>query len=396
MRIDFDEGPLGGAGQGTRFAHPRQVIRAHRAEGVGPALLAIEAARAQGYWIAGYFSYEMGYALDAKLAALSSGRGGVAPEQEGWPLLEIGVFDAPQALADPASTSASTPSSTSAAPQMSSGPRTSLTPLWSAAQYHAAFARVHDHLLAGDTYQVNLTVPLEVHSALDPEPLYRALKACQPVRFGAFVDLGTRALLSRSPELFFATDAQGAIEVRPMKGTVARGATPTADAAAKAWLETSEKNLAENLMIVDLLRNDLSRICDIGSVKTPHLFAVETYATVHQMVSRITGRLAAGTSLTHILTALFPCGSITGAPKLRAMEIIHDLEDTARGPYCGAIGWMAPDGRSVFNVAIRTLLLRKEGATWQGRLNVGGGLVFDSQAEDEWEEALLKARFAQL
>jgi para-aminobenzoate synthetase component 1 len=177
-----------------------------------------------------------------------------------------------------------------------------------------------------------------------------------------------------------------------MKGTAPRSADPAEDAALAAGLARDEKNRAENLMIVDLLRNDVSRIAEIGSVAVPELFGIETYATVHQMVSRITGRVLPGARLGGILSALFPCGSVTGAPKVRAMQIIRELEPWPRGAYCGAIGWMAPDGRAAFNVAIRTLALHPDG---RAVLSVGGGVVADSAASSEYEEALWKARFAQ-
>jgi para-aminobenzoate synthetase component I len=176
-----------------------------------------------------------------------------------------------------------------------------------------------------------------------------------------------------------------------MKGTAPRDADPARDAALRAELGHDVKNRAENLMIVDLLRNDIGRIAEIGSVRVPELFTVETYATVHQMVSRVTGRLAPGTRLSRVFRALFPCGSVTGAPKLRAMEIIRELEPWPREAYCGAIGWAAPDGRASFNVAIRTIALHPGG---EAVLNVGGGLVADSSAASEYEEALWKARFA--
>lgn len=174
-----------------------------------------------------------------------------------------------------------------------------------------------------------------------------------------------------------------------MKGTVARGATPEADRAAADWLAGSEKNRAENLMIVDLLRNDLSRVARVGSVQVPRLFEVESYATVHQMTSTVTAELREDIDFATLSAALFPCGSVTGAPKIRAMQIIHELEAGPRGAYCGAIGWLAPSGAMEFNVAIRTILLRDG----QAVLNVGGGVVHDSEATSEWEEALCKAAF---
>jgi para-aminobenzoate synthetase component 1 len=193
--------------------------------------------------------------------------------------------------------------------------------------------------------------------------------------------------------LFYRVDVDGVISTRPMKGTVPRGKTEAEDAELIAFLGSDEKNRAENLMIVDLLRNDISRVAELGSVKVPELFTVESYATVHQMTSLVQAQMREGVSIGEMFTALFPCGSITGAPKIRAMEVINDLEEAPRDIYCGSIGWIAPDGASAFNVAIRTLSLDADGTA---RLNVGGGVVYDSTAPSEYEEALWKARYATL
>ena len=176
-----------------------------------------------------------------------------------------------------------------------------------------------------------------------------------------------------------------------MKGTAARGDTPQKDAAQKAWLHGSEKNRAENLMIVDLLRNDVSKLAQIGSVKAPRLFEIETYATLHQMTSLVVAQLAPDVTIRDIFEALFPCGSITGAPKIRAMQVIRSLESAARGAYCGAVGWIDPSGAMQFNVAIRTIVCDDDG---RAALNVGGGVVYDSVAADEYAEALLKSSYA--
>jgi para-aminobenzoate synthetase component 1 len=192
--------------------------------------------------------------------------------------------------------------------------------------------------------------------------------------------------------LFLRTDSGGRIEARPMKGTAPRDADPVRDAELAEELRASAKGQAENLMIVDLLRNDISRVARVGSVKVPELFAVEHYATLHQMVSRVVGQLVEPPSMAGVMTALFPCGSITGAPKIRAIQIIHEVEPHAREAYCGAIGWMAPDGAASFSVAIRTLSVFEGGRIV---LNVGGGVVQDSTTQGEWEEALWKARYVQ-
>lgn len=368
MKILFDEGPLGG---GTLFDAPLRLIRADAPDQVPEALDQISRAQAAGHWLAGYFSYELGYCLTDRLAPL-------LPAGRRVPLILMGVFDGCRA-----------PAAEVPAPAFLSPP----CPAWDAARYGAAFDRVRDYIAAGDCYQINLTFPQTLRATGTPDALYAALRRAQPVRHGALVDLGGPVILSRSPELFFAVDADGMIETRPMKGTVARGPTPESDSAARDWLGASEKNRAENLMIVDLLRNDLSRISRVGSVRVPRLFEVESYATVHQMTSTVRAQLLPGIDLPAILRALFPCGSVTGAPKIRAMEIIRELEPAPRDAYCGAIGWVAPDGRMSFNVAIRTLTLHDDGVAV---LNVGGGVVHDSTASAEYAEALLKAGFARL
>ena len=366
MRIRFDRGPSGGP---AWFSAARQVIRADTPAAVPGALDAIDAARQAGYWLAGYASYELGYVLEPKLQALM-------PQNRRLPLVAFGVFDAP---AD--------------ALPLQPGPASlgPFTPDWSLKDYARTFAQAHDYIGAGDIYQTNLTFALTAAASGTPEAIYAGLSNGQPVGHGSILlQDGLPAILSRSPELFFRTDAAGKIQTRPMKGTQPRSAEPDADAKLKVFLQNDPKNRAENLMIVDLLRNDLSRICALGSVKVPELFRVETYATVHQMTSLIEAQLQPGITLGETFRALFPCGSVTGAPKLRAMQIIQALEQRPRDIYCGSIGWAAPDGRADFNVAIRTILLENGRAD----LSVGGGVVWDSTAVSEYEEALWKTRFA--
>jgi len=373
--ILFDHGP---GGEPALFDSPLGVIIAHEPEEVPQALAAMERALAQGLWLAGHAAYELGYALEPRLAPLM-------PGARRAPLLAFGAYAAPGPGA-PAlrACDASAHSAALSVP----------VPDWSPADHARAFERVAAYIAAGDCYQINLTMPLRARATGSPLALYGALRGVQAVRHGAYVDLGTAPiLLSRSPELFFRVDASGHAETRPMKGTAPRDPDPARDAALKAGLAASEKNRAENLMIVDLLRNDLGRLCDIGSVRVPSLFEVESYTTLHQMVSRVTGQLRPGYTPEALLRALFPCGSVTGAPKIRAMEIIRELEPEPRGAYCGMIGWFAPDGAAEFNVAIRTLSLFPDGEVV---LNVGGGVVHDSTAQGEYEEALWKARFANL
>tara|TARA_R110002049_G_scaffold117332_4_gene270738 strand:- start:915 stop:2018 length:1104 start_codon:yes stop_codon:yes gene_type:complete len=365
----FDKGPLRG---GTGFLAPRRIIRADTPAAVPGAFAALQEAQAAGHWCAGFASYELGYLGSGKLRDL-------LPARRGVPLMHFGVFDAPIAhVFDDSGAEANV---------------SGLTPDWDFEQYRLAFDRVQGFITAGDIYQANLTFGLNGRYTGSPAALYARLRARQAVRHGAYVDLGGPVLLSRSPELFFALDAQGAITAQPMKGTARRGADAAEDVALRDGLRASEKNMAENLMIVDLLRNDISRIAQVGSVQVPALFEIESYETLHQMTSRITAQLVPGCAIAQVFDALFPCGSITGAPKIRAMQILRALECGARDAYCGAIGWIAPDGAMQFNVAIRTLVCHADGRV---RLNVGGGVVHDSTAADEYAEALLKARFAVL
>lgn len=366
---------FGPGGSAVLFQGAEERVVAWRAEEVLPALERLEAARARGKWIAGWMAYEAGYALEEVLLAQM-------PAERDGPLLAFGVYDGPKDVAD------------QVLPEGEDLRLGDLVPRISEADYGAAFAQTQAYIAAGDCYQINLTFPLEsrleVGSAFD---LYARLRAHQPVGFGAYADLGEGpVVVSRSPELFVRLDAAGRIEARPMKGTAPRSADPVLDAALAEELAASEKNRAENLMIVDLLRNDIARISKVGSVKVPELFAIDSFATVHQMSSRVIGELSAPAELPGLMRALFPCGSITGAPKIRAMEIIREVEPFPRGVYCGTLGWMAPDGSAAFSVTIRTLSVWADGRI---ALNVGGGIVQDSTAAGEWEEALWKARFVQ-
>lgn len=375
--ILFDDGPDGGT---QAFADPDRLIVAWEPEGVEAALNAMQAARAAGKWLAGFASYELGYVLEPKLLPL-------LPSERRAPLVCFGVFDGPDAGA---ARSLMHHGRHEQADARLAAPE----PVWSAEDYAQAFDAVNGYICAGDFYQTNLTFPMRSIFEGTPLGLYSALRRAQPVKHGALVHLGEGPVfVSRSPELFFKVSADGVIETRPMKGTVPRGASQAEDDELVAFLGNDPKNRAENLMIVDLLRNDISRIAEVGSVKVPELFTVETYATVHQMTSLVRAQLQSGITVGDMFHALFPCGSITGAPKIRAMEAIRELEPEARDIYCGSIGWMAPDGRASFNVAIRTLSLFDEGRV---TLNVGGGVVYDSTAASEYEEALWKARYTKL
>ncbi|MBZ9872155.1 aminodeoxychorismate synthase component I [Mesorhizobium sp. BR1-1-9] len=355
------------------FDRPDDIITAHEARDFSAALQAAQAAHDAGKWLAGYFSYEAGYLLEPKLVPL-------LPAGRRAPLVCLGVFDAPVQEPVPPGKAAAT-----------NGPIFDARAAWSFEDYEKRFSRLHRHIRQGDCYQGNLTFPVHAQWSGDPLAAFDALTERQPVKYGALVSLGDPVVLSRSPELFFEIDALGMVETHPMKGTAPRGATEADDERQKTFLRNDEKNQAENRMIVDLLRNDISLISEVGTLEVPELFRIETYPTVHQMVSDVRAKLLPGLTIRQIFAALFPCGSITGAPKIRAMEILHDLEGTPRDVYCGAIGWIAPGGTMRFSVAIRTISLFPGG---EAVYNVGGGIVFDSTAQEEYQECLLKARFA--
>ncbi|MDY0873534.1 aminodeoxychorismate synthase component I [Dongia rigui] len=255
--------------------------------------------------------------------------------------------------------------------------------------YKAMVAKTIDYIEAGDIYQANITQRFRarLHAGIDRLDLYRALRRRNPATFAAFVEFDDVAILSSSPERFLSLRA-GQVETRPIKGTRARGRNAREDAALAAELLASEKDRAENLMIVDLLRNDISRVCRMGSVKVPVLWGLESYATVHHLVSVVTGEMLPDKSAVDLLRATFPGGSVTGAPKIRAMEIIAELEPTARGPYCGAIGYLGFDGSLDSNIVIRTYCIKGDDLSFQ----VGGGIVADSDPALEFEESLTKAK----
>ena len=265
-----------------------------------------------------------------------------------------------------------------------SAPPSSLVPR---PTYEAHVQRIRDYILAGDVFQVNLSQRFSVPSARATLELYRRLQARSAAPFSACFECGDHDVLSISPELFLSLD-DGAIETRPIKGTRSRGGTPEVDAQLAAELVASAKDRAENVMIVDLMRNDLSRVAQPGTVKVPALCALESHPTVHHLVSTVTARLAPGHDVIDLLAATLPAGSITGAPKVRAMEIIRELEPVSRGVYCGAIGYIGWDGSMELSVAIRTLT-RRDGVA---HIHAGGGVVLDSDPAAEYDETIAKAR----
>jgi para-aminobenzoate synthetase/4-amino-4-deoxychorismate lyase len=354
------------AGKARLFSGLTETVEAWQADAVAGAL---ERLRAPGPW-AGFLGFEAGYALEPRLAAL-----GRAPPA-GEPLLWFGRF-ASDAMVD-------------AAALPGQGPALAGAPLPGIDEvaYGGQLARILELIAAGDIYQANLTFNAAVAVGGHPLHLYQRLRAGSRAPFGALVFTGALWLLSFSPELFFRLD-QGVLTARPMKGTAARGPDAAEDDRRALALQQDSKNRAENLMIVDLLRNDLSRIAT--DVAVPALFAVERYPTVLQMTSTITARARPGVTAVDVVQAMFPCGSVTGAPKIRAMEVIADVEGGPRGVYTGSIGAIAADGDAIFNVAIRTLVLPNGAAT--ARLGLGSGIVADSEAAAEWAECLQKAAF---
>lgn len=259
---------------------------------------------------------------------------------------------------------------------------------WSFLEYQMAFEKVKQHIRKGDTYQVNLTSKYFFEMEGDATHLYRQLRKAQQSCYSGLLLFPDYQILSLSPELFFSKKGHS-LKTKPMKGTAPRGETTAQDAYNKHWLSQDEKSRAENTMIVDLLRNDMSRVSLPGSVSVSALLEVESYQTVHQMTSTIESEVDEAIDIAVLFKALFPCGSITGAPKKRTMEIIQDVEAFPRGLYTGAIGYILPNNDMCFNVAIRTLVLQ-EG---RGELGLGGGIVYDSKVEAEYEELQLKGRF---
>jgi para-aminobenzoate synthetase / 4-amino-4-deoxychorismate lyase len=357
-------------GRATLYRDPVRILVADRLDAVAGVLDAVRAGVADGAHAAGWLAYEAGHALERRMAtqALSAET----------PLAWFGLF------------SRGEPFDVAALPSTAGAWAGAPRPELSRADYDAAFARVLGYIAAGDIYQANLSFRASVSVHGHPLALYARLRAAAGAGWGGIVHDGRDWILSFSPELFF-TLADAHVTARPMKGTRPRHGDVLADRAAALALAEAAKDRAENLMIVDLLRNDLSRVAVPGSVAVPTLFAVETYPTVHQMVSQVDARLAPGKDAIDLLAALFPCGSVTGAPKLRAMEIISEVEPDRRGIYTGSVGVIAPNGRAAFNVAIRTLVM--EEGSGEARIGLGSAVVADSTAAAEWAECLAKGAF---
>ena len=362
-------------GAGARiYERPVDQVAAFSIDEVQPALERLRAAIAGGRQAAGFIAYDAAYSLEPKLWALARHGDG--------PLLWFGLFDGHRALereeleamlGDPAGGWTSRPQ-----PRVSRG------------DYLEAGRQVREHLFAGDFYQANLTFGCDVTVLGSPLAAYAKLRRRSQAGWAGIVRHPTGWLLSLSPEQFF-TIRGATIEAKPMKGTAPRQSDAQEDRAEVSKLAADPKQRAENMMIVDLLRNDLARVAEPGSVEVPELFAVESFPTVHQMVSRVTAKLRENVDPVRVLETLFPCGSITGAPKLAAIQALRSLEHEPRGAYTGAMGWIEPGGDASFNVLIRTLELAEGSAI--ARLGLGSGLVVDSRLEDEWAECLLKGEF---
>lgn len=377
----LDDARAAGAVPARLFRDPVGTLVATAAAEIPALLDALEAAQARGLHAAGYLAYEAGKGLAPAWRGVADS--GVGDMPLGWFGLFEGVerFDADTVaglLPDPAGAWVGRP-----------------MPRVSRIDYLAVVEAVLAYIRAGDIYQANLTFRADVPVLGDPLAVYARLRQTARAGYGGFIWTGRQAIASLSPELFFAL-REGGVMARPMKGTAARLADPQADAAAARELAEDPKQRAENLMIVDLIRNDLSRVAMPGSVAVPDLFRVESFPTIHQLVSDVSARLPDGVGAVDVLRAAFPCGSITGAPKVRAMEIIDELEDGARGLYTGSIGFIEPGGDAAFNVAIRTLVLPQSGlqdGPACATLGLGSGIVADSEPTEEWRECLAKGEF---
>ena len=373
----LDDARADGVVPARLYARPVQTITADTQSALPELFTALRQAKTDGLHVAGYLAYEAGFSLEQGLAIPAS------PPQT--PLAWFGIFKSYQEIESDAVTLE--------LPDPAGAFLSSVCPDVTRAEYRAAFVKVQEYIRAGDIYQANLTFRAFAHYAGDPLALYAAIRPRAAAGYGGVVWTGQRWLLSFSPELFFALK-NGRVTTKPMKGTAKRLGHASKDRAAVLALQSDPKQRAENLMIVDLLRNDLSRVCDAGTVQVPELFRVESYPTVHQMTSTVTGLLKSDHDAIDLIEAIFPCGSITGAPKIRAMEIIQEIEQSPRGVYCGSIGRIDANGDAAFNVAIRSFSLCEREK--RVSLGLGSGIVADSNEADEWAECLAKGEFAKV
>lgn len=361
--LSFEFASSSGEVQPFTFRNPIKIIAANTIEEVQPCFQLIQEAVNDGYYAAGYVSYESAPAFDRAFSV---------NQNPNMPLLWFGIFSEPiqESLVGNGSYEHS-----------------KWIPNVTRDEYDSAIESIKSSIENGDTYQTNYTIRLNAQFQGDDIAFFNKLKKAQSSNYCAYINTGKFSVLSASPELFFHLK-DGQINTRPMKGTIARGKTLAEDEENARWLYESEKNRAENVMIVDLLRNDLSVIAEQGSVQVPKLFDIEHYPTVLQMTSSITAKVKPTITYFDLFKSLFPCGSITGAPKISTMDIISRLETASRDVYCGAIGYITPDQEAIFNVPIRTVIINQE--TGKATYGVGGGITWDSTASGEYEEVLTK------
>lgn len=354
------------ASKWLHFKNPHSVVTVHTLEDVLPALQHLEeAVRTRGWYAAGFISYEASRAFDAAL-------GGKAAQH--FPLLWFGLYPRPDSIVLPDPDYS----------KFSIGERIATV---GENEYRADISQIKKHIQCGDTYQVNYTLHFRMEFTGDPWHLFLAMLRAQSPGYSAWIDTGRYAVCSASPELFFSLQGNR-LTCKPMKGTVKRGRTLSEDGSLAAWLQHSEKNRAENLMIVDMVRNDMGRIADTGTVEVTKLFEVERHPTLWQMTSTVQARTSR--TMADIFRAIFPCASITGAPKIRTSHIIADLEKAPRNLYTGCIGFLEPGLRAQFNVAIRTAVV--DSITGIAEYGTGGGIVWDSSSGEEYVEAILKSK----
>lgn len=354
------------SGQSLLFTKPVRIHQTHQLDEVLAIMTKVQKELDQGYYAAGFLSYEAAPAFDSSYKVKVGGS---------VPLIWFGIFEAPvngEALTDDTAHYETTDWQSDT----------------SAADYEQGFQCIKQKIESGDTYQVNYTMKLRSSFKGDAFAYYQDLTKAQNSAYSVYLDTGDITILSASPELFFDWK-NDVITTRPMKGTVKRGYSKEQDERQREWLRQSEKNIAENLMIVDLLRNDLGIIAENGSVHVDELLTIEQYPTVWQMTSTITAKTSPSVTFFDLFKALFPCGSITGAPKISTMEVIAAAEKSPRGIYCGAIGYLTPNREAVFNVPIRTVVLDRE--TDELEYGAGGGITWDSEINEEYKEAYLKA-----
>ena len=366
------------------FLHPVEVIRANALNELPRLFEVIERHLQDGLHVAGFLSYECGHHFEPQSNISSRG---TTKDPLAWFGVYKGTYVFDHVTGQTTPGLPVDPPSGSAAEQV----RANISDLRldiDREGYCQQVERIREYIAAGDTYQVNFTTRARFDYEGCSAALFSYLRERQRVPYGAFLHVDQQYILSLSPELFFRIE-DGRITTRPMKGTARRGRSLEEDQRIRKWLQQDPKNRSENVMIVDLVRSDLGKIAQIGSVRVEELLTVETYDTLLQMTSTISARLRPDTSFHEIFRALFPCGSVTGAPKCRTMQIIQEIENGPRGVYTGAIGFFAPNRSAVFNVPIRTIVLRDG----QGEMGVGSGITFDSVAEQEYEECLLKMQF---